>query len=153
MYRAITLALAICIISMPALADEKVSAPCQDQAKQAGKSESPLAVEILKKADSAAKTVNAVQYDVVVNITGDLQRFRGPSKASIIATGYNPPGIPEKYSVDTHMTLPCAKKEIHLTGGTDGKTYFLINHEKKTAHENKGSGRSWARPANSSSPV
>ncbi|UCG34202.1 MAG: hypothetical protein JSU68_06115 [Phycisphaerales bacterium] len=121
MKRTCCLLLALSFWPLIALADDKKSDEMTD----------PL--EILKKVDAAAKAVNAVKYEAVLEPTEGAAAQGGNLKATVIATGYAH-GEPEKYYVDVTYQMPSEEQTRHITGGTDGEDYYVIDHQAKKAH-------------------
>ena len=91
-------------------------------------------VEILKRVDAVAKAVKTVRYDVEVELTGAATRFAGSLKATVLASGFVD-GMPERFLVEAEVVLPGTTEPRRLTGGSDGNTYYVIDHANKTAHE------------------
>ncbi|UCE59171.1 MAG: hypothetical protein JSU63_17220 [Phycisphaerales bacterium] len=91
-------------------------------------------IEILKRADAAARRVKTVQYDVVVETTGAFRTQIERAEGTFLGTGYVD-GFPEKYRVDFTLTMPGSPIPIKLSLGTDNEKFFLVDHQSKTAHE------------------
>ncbi|MHC4695275.1 MAG: LolA-like protein [Planctomycetota bacterium] len=93
-------------------------------------------VEILKRADAAARAVTAVKYDVVVEEAGALSPCLRPGELEatflVVADVEDP--LP-KFRVDVKMTPPGASQPQRLSGGGDGDTFFIVNHQSMMAYE------------------
>jgi hypothetical protein len=94
-------------------------------------------VEILKKADAACRTVKAVKMEIVVEGDEAVARVFPKIEATVIATDpTREGGVPsvKKYVSDMKYKMPNAAEPRHVTGGSDGENYYLIDHGTKKAH-------------------
>jgi hypothetical protein len=93
-------------------------------------------VEILKKADAAARAVNAVQYDVIVEELGTpppcVRIGTIEARFIVVADGNNP--IP-RFRADATVTPPDAREAQRISGGGDGESYFIVDHRGKFVYE------------------
>ena len=121
MKRTCCVLLALSFWPVATLADDKKSDELTD----------PL--EILRKVDAAAKAVHAVKYEAKLEPTESAAAQGGFLKATVIAIGYAH-GEPEKYYVDVTYQAPSEETPRHITAGTDGEDYYLIDHQAKKAH-------------------
>ena len=128
MRQPIHLLLCLAVLSVAALGDDK-DKPTTRKATP----ELTDPVEILKKADAASKAVKTAKYDIVVEPKGVAESFVGRTKATVTATGVTSGG-PEQYLVDAKVAPPGSGETVHITGGGDGDTFFLIRHADKIAH-------------------
>ncbi len=91
------------------------------------------AVQILKKVDAAARAVKAVKYHVKGKGTGSIAARAGEIEATVIFTGLV--GMaPEKYFCDARVKTPGSKEAKHITVGSDGEEYYLLDHTEKKAY-------------------
>ncbi|HRX84637.1 MAG TPA: hypothetical protein P5572_06410 [Phycisphaerae bacterium] len=91
-------------------------------------------IEILKKMDAAAKAVKSVAYDIEFKASGDLVKHTAQGKGSVLMTGWTG-RLPKQFLIDVTGVKPGATAAQHVTGGTDGENYFLIDYAQKIAHE------------------
>lgn len=90
------------------------------------------AVEILKKADAASKAVKAVKYEVKFEGVGE-SASKVPAIEGTWLTAEIGDNGPKKFRIDAKV-VPPGKDPQKLTIGTDGETYYLINHDEKKAY-------------------
>lgn len=91
-------------------------------------------LEILRKVDAAAKAVQSVKYEVIVEALGEDAAQRGKTKATFIAAGFAN-GAVLKYRADATVTMPGTTEARMLSVGTDNDMFFLIDHRGKIAYE------------------
>jgi len=91
-------------------------------------------VEILKKADAAAKAVKSVRFHVSAEGTGALASRLGKISGSVVMSGYSN-GTAERFHFDFQVMMPGAKEAKRVTGGSDKENFFIVDHEGKTAYE------------------
>jgi len=103
-----------------------------EEEKKSGELTDP--VEILKKVDEATKAVKAVQYDVEFEGTGAAAARAAKGEGTYLFTGVVGTR-PQKYRADIKIKRPDSEEVQHLTGGSDGDVYFLIDHANKKAYE------------------
>ncbi len=118
-----------------------------DLSASAGQLNDP--VEILRRADAAARAVDVVKYDLVIETTGGAKERMGSLKATIVGTGYWD-GLPLKFVIEGEHLPAGASEARRFTAGSDGNLYYLVDHGAKTAHEELELGvlGSFARPVN-----
>ncbi len=88
-------------------------------------------VEILKKADEAARAVRAVRYHAVLKGSGE---YRIPDiEGTVTMSGWTGRG-PEKFLVDARIRRPGSGETLHVTIGGDGERYFVLDHAHKKAY-------------------
>ena len=87
--------------------------------------------KILVKVDAAAKAVKGVKYDVVVKASGGGQGFE--LKGTYIIVGAEGT-MPKKFLADIEVTAPGSAGSQKYTGGSDGDTYYVIDHTDKKAY-------------------
>ncbi|MFH1746916.1 MAG: DUF2092 domain-containing protein [Planctomycetota bacterium] len=147
MKRAIGLLLCLAFVSVAICGDEKKPVKKKgDKAAQATKvdkdksgKDANKAVKILKKVDEACKAVKAVQYDITIDgegaISSRVGNFEGTVSATGIISGDGGRPAPEKYAIDGRFTAPGSTETRHITGGSDGENFYVINHQDKKAYE------------------
>lgn len=92
------------------------------------------ATEILKKADAAAKAVDAVKYMLSAEPLGATKQTFAGMESTMIATGEGQGIIPSKFILDVMVdTAGSAEKHRYVLGG-DGENYYIIDYAKKKAH-------------------
>ena len=144
MKRAFYLLLLFCLVSAPVQADDKDNEK-KDAAKSAKKEEAKPApvmkkgeltdpVEILKKADAACKKVKTVSYDITIKLEVPGQPKVAPFRGSAILSGFEY-GVPKMSRIEVHAPDATGKGTRHLTGGSDGELYYVIDHKAKKAYE------------------
>ena len=118
MKRAISVLLGLGLVAAVAYAGDEKTGELKD----------PL--EILKKVDAAAKAVQAVKYDVTFEGTGEIRKRTASVEGTYIMTGWTERG-PEKFRVDARIRRRSGRQK--MTAGTDGKTFFFIDHAARKA--------------------
>ncbi len=121
MRRTAFVVLGLCL-AIPSLAEEKTSG---------GKL--PEAVEILKKADAAAKEVHSVRYTIKTTAFGVASSFASVLEGETVMVGWSGTG-PEKFFTRVR-TKSRSGEPVDVTAGGDGEVYFLIDHTSKKAYE------------------
>ena len=113
--------LGLCVCAAAAYADEKPGAELTDP------------IEILRKADAAAKAVKAVQYKVSYKGIMAAEKQVPVMEGTVLFTGWAF-NAPEKYRCDAKIQRPGSSEVREVTIGTDGETYYLMDHKAKKAH-------------------
>jgi len=90
------------------------------------------AVEILKKVDAAAKAVKAAKYEVKFEGLGDTATKIPVVEGTWLTAEIGDNG-PKKYRIDAKMTFT-GKEPRKVTAGSDGETYYLLDHVEKKAY-------------------
>lgn len=134
MKRAICIMLGLALLSVAWAQDKPETKPTAPDKKPAAAGELTDPVEILKKTDAACKAVKAVQYEAAVEplgaAKGQLTKFEG----SYLFSGFAYGG-PEKSRMEVRLSTSDSDEVRHLTGGSDGENYYLIDHKAKKAYE------------------
>ena len=113
--------LMLCTV-VPALAQEK---------KEAGAMTDP--VEILKKADDAAKAVKTVKYDATFEgISESAAQFPKVEGKAIMDGELN--NAPKRWLYEVKVTMPNSAEVKSYTAGSDGENYFLFDMAGKKAY-------------------
>jgi hypothetical protein len=95
---------------------------------------SAKAAEILGKARTAIRAVNAVRYTATATPGGFAESFFSPAQGQLIMVGWN--GMtPLKFYAHVETLAPGSERAIELTGGSDGTTFFLVDHHAKRGYE------------------
>lgn len=95
------------------------------------------AIEILQKMDAACQAVQAVRYEITVEGLGDMKDRLVHAEATVTlrgSTAASGRAFPKEYFVDAKVRLPGASTMKHIAGGSDGETYFVIDHDAKRVH-------------------
>ncbi len=108
------------------------SAAAQDAGKKDG--ELTDAMEILKKADAAAKAIKVVQYKAVAKGLGADEARLPTVEGTAIMSGWLGFG-PEKYFYDVKVQRPGSADAAEYSAGSDGNLVFFVDPSKKTAYE------------------
>lgn len=90
-------------------------------------------VEILKRADAATKTVNAVSYSTTVTLTGAAKGTRPDFQGQAFLSGWGG-GAPTHFRYEVRQQDPGEAGSKTFTAGSDGENYYLIDHKSKTAY-------------------
>lgn len=96
----------------------------------------PDPIEILKQADAAAKKVEAVRYRAASTPTGIATNFISAAEGEGVLAGWNADyNMPGRFYARVETTPVGSDQKMALTGGGNGDTFFLINHQEKKAYE------------------
>jgi hypothetical protein len=96
-------------------------------------------VEILKKADAAARAIKAARYKAVVEGTGAVKARVPSAQGTVIMAGWGS-DVPKMFRVDTRFKDRRHPDTRDMSMGCDGQQYYLIDHQTKMVHV----GRTWA---------
>lgn len=130
----------------PAMAEkmepEATEEMTEPKAEEMADAEDPMApspddsegVVIFKKADAAVKKVTTVRYKGRATPTGIATNFVSAGEGHGILHGWAGRN-PEKFYAWVKTTRPGTDEAVELSGGSDGETFFLINHTAKKAYE------------------
>jgi len=139
MKRLISLAICLSLTAAVAAAQEKEKVKSKAPGpKKAGVAKLSDPLEILKKADAAAKTVKSVKYHVVIEPSGAAEQFGGKAEGDVIMSGVLTDGgrpTIEKYYVELKVQAPNSGEIRHISGGTDGEDFYVVHHAEKTAYQ------------------
>jgi hypothetical protein len=91
-------------------------------------------VEILKRADAAARAVQSARYDIVIEPSGAAKQRYPFLEASVTSAGWLQ-GLPERFRVEGVVRGPRQTDPVRLLGGSDGDVYYLVDNVTKTVHE------------------
>lgn len=91
-------------------------------------------LEIIKKVDAAAKAVKTVRYHVELSASGAAKPRTPEVSGDYLMTGFAGMG-PEKFTADVKYNMPGSDDRKHLTVGSDGENYYLVDHDTKKAYE------------------
>jgi hypothetical protein len=91
-------------------------------------------LEIVKKADEAAKAVKAVQYEVTFEGTGAAKDRVGKFTGTYTLMGWADRG-PEKFRAKIKGTRPGSSDVHDIEGGGNGDEFFLVDHTHKKAYQ------------------
>lgn len=124
-------ALVLLLVLCPTLA-----AFAEDAKDDPAAARSPEAMEILKKADAAARKVRAARFHSTSTPTGIVVNFVGPSEGEGVVEGWDEVlEGPRKFWSHVKTQPPGSDEAKEITGGGDGETYFLIDHSTRKAYE------------------
>lgn len=123
---------AILILSAPALAEGEAKSNQDKSAKES----MAKALEIIKKADKAARKVTAASFKATVTTDGMWTEFMGPTEGESYMEGWDEEiQKPRRFWADIKTVLPGTKTTKRLTGGGDGETFYVIDHDTKKGYE------------------
>jgi outer membrane lipoprotein-sorting protein len=106
-----------CILAVPvARADQELSDP----------------VEILERADAAARAIKSVRYSVTTEVQGGAKGKIPEVQARVAEVGDKTSSEKPRTWIDLKARL--AEEQRAQTAGFDGKTYWVIDHQTKKIH-------------------
>jgi outer membrane lipoprotein-sorting protein len=111
-----------------------VMAQHAEAVKDAEKMRSPEALEILNKVDAAIKAVHSVRCQVAMRPSGAAENFFAAGEGTSVMVGWNG-AMPDKFYTHVKTKDQESGKVVELTGGGNGDTYFLIDHQAKKGYE------------------
>lgn len=92
------------------------------------------ALEILKKADAAAKTLKAVQYKAAFRGLGADEERLPKVEGTVVMSGWLN-SAPQKFRYDVKVQRPGSSETVQYSAGSDGNMVFLVDPSKKIAYE------------------
>lgn len=110
----------------------------QPAVKAASKLRDPI--NILEKVDAATKAVNAVEYTVRLEGKAAAESRMVLVEGTVLMSGWRVitqgrrPGAPARYRSDVTTTDPHSRRVRRLTIGTDGDSFYLIDHDAKKVY-------------------
>lgn len=108
------------------------SAVAQDTGKK--DRELPDGMEILKKADAAAKALKAVQYKAATKGLGADEARLPKVEGSVVMSGWLN-FTPQKFRYDVKVQRPGSSEIVEYSAGSDGNMVYLVDPSKKIAYE------------------
>ena len=108
------------------------TAAAQEAVKKDGKLTDAL--EIIKKADAAAKELKVVQYKAVTKGLGADEARLPTVEGTVVMSGWLGFG-PEKYRYEVKVQRPGSSEIAEYSAGSDGNLVFLIDPSKKIAYQ------------------
>ncbi len=122
MRRTISVLLSLCMAS---------AATGQEPGNKSGALTDPI--EILKKADAAARAVKAVKYKANFKGTG-MGASRMPTvEGTVIISGWAN-GAPQKFRCEANVRRPGSSEVVEITVGSDGEEFYVVDHKAKKAY-------------------
>lgn len=118
-----------CFLACPLFAQTPGAAP--EPKKEGG---GPDPVEILKKADEAAKSVKAVRYKVKFQGTGSIEAKTPKVEGSVLLSDFQN-GQAKKRKIEAKGARPGSSDSFQVTIGGDGNVFYVIDPQTKTVHE------------------
>jgi len=103
------------------------------QEQPAGAGGADEATEILKKCDAACKAVNSARYNAVYRGTG-FRASRVPTVEGEVIIGGELKGDVSLFKIDVTAKAPDSEETKKYTVGSDGETYYLIDHATKKVY-------------------
>jgi len=92
------------------------------------------AMEILGQAREAVGAVTAVRYTATATPGGVAESFFSAAQGQLIMVGWN--GVtPLRFYAHVRTVMPGSDQALELTGGSDGRTFYLVNHRTKRGYE------------------
>lgn len=96
-------------------------------------------LEIVKKADAAAKAVKAVRYNVTFEGIGSAKARVPRADGTVVLSGWGT-DYPKMFRIDARYKNRRDPDVREATLGSDGQQFYLIDHKSKKAHV----GRNWS---------
>ena len=90
-------------------------------------------VEILKKADAAAKAVGSVKYKVSYKGTGSAGAQAPTIEGTVLMDGWFEIA-PDKFLCEANVKQPGSSEVRTITVGSDTQTFYVIDHQAKVAY-------------------
>lgn len=90
-------------------------------------------VEILKKADAAAKSVDSVKYKVSYKGSGSAGAQAPTIEGTVLMDGWFE-NAPDKFLCDANVKQPGSSEVRTITAGSDTRTFYVIDHQAKVAY-------------------
>ena len=90
-------------------------------------------IEILKKADAAAKAVGSVRCTTKILPTGPNAAQEPKIDGTMEVSGWAN-GAPKMFRYDIKIQKPGSSDITRITAGSDGEEYYVIDHATKTAY-------------------
>ncbi|MGD2110235.1 MAG: DUF2092 domain-containing protein [Phycisphaerae bacterium] len=94
-------------------------------------------VDILRRADEAVKAVTSVRYDVDYRGLGAVREQVPTATGSVVMSGWAF-NMPDKFRCEGQVRRVGSGDRVKLTVGTDGQTYFLLDHRLKRGYVGTG---------------
>ncbi len=108
-------------------------APAADEAAEVAAEESET-VKILRNVDAAARAVGGVRYTAATVPSGVATNFVSPAEGGGVMFGWGGQG-PERFNMRVKTVAPGSDEPMEVTGGSDGETFFLLDHLGKKAYQ------------------
>ena len=104
--------------------------------QEPGKKEGELSdgLEILKKADAAAKALKAVQYKAAAKGLGADEARLPKVEGTVLMSGWSS-SAPQKFRYDVKVQRSGSSEIVEYTAGSDGDLVYLVDPSKKIAYE------------------
>jgi hypothetical protein len=95
----------------------------------------PDPVEILREAAAAAKDVHSVRYTARSTPTGAVKRYAVAAEGEAAMVGWSEWDMPQKFYVHLKLQDLTSGETVELSGGGNGDSYFLVDHQSRKAYE------------------
>ncbi len=92
------------------------------------------AIRLLKKVDAAAKAIAGARYKATAKPGGFATDFASDAEGEGVMFGWTG-GAPEKFNARVKTTKLGSGEPMEVTGGSDGETYFLLDHLTRKAYQ------------------
>ena len=90
-------------------------------------------VEILRKADEAAKAVKSVKYKVSYKGGGAAGAQAPTIEGTVLMDGWFE-SAPDKFVCEANIKQPGSSEVRAITAGSDTRTFYVIDHQAKVAY-------------------
>ncbi|UCC31045.1 MAG: hypothetical protein JSU86_01970 [Phycisphaerales bacterium] len=107
--------------------------PAAAYALQAKGDELTDPLEILKKADAAAKAVESVKYKVSYKGRGAAGAQAPTIEGTVLMDGWFE-SAPDKFLCEANVKQPGSSEVRIITAGSDTRTFYVIDHQAKVAY-------------------
>ena len=108
------------------------SVPAAEEVAEAA--EDSEAVRILRRVDEAAKAVSGVRYKVTSEPGGVATNFVAAAEGGGVMFGWTG-NQAERFAIKVKTTQPGTGEPLEFTSGSDGETFFLVDHVAKKAYQ------------------
>lgn len=90
-------------------------------------------VEILKKADAAAKAVKSIKYKVSYEGRGAAGAQTPTIEGTVLMDGWFE-SAPDKFLCEANVKQPGSSEARTITAGSDTRTFYVIDHQTKMGY-------------------
>ena len=90
-------------------------------------------IDILKKADAAAQSIQFVRYETEFHGVGNSQAQTPRIKGKFLTMGIQN-NRPEKFKADLEVNMTESEKTKRLTVGGNGEEFYVLDHDNKKAY-------------------
>ncbi len=137
--RLIALDLSTSRTEAPASAKMATEAPAAGEAEGEVAKEDSEAVKLLRKVDAATRAVHTARFKVKSTPGGVATEFATPTEGEGVLSGWDGQA-PQRFFGRVKTQQPGSGEAIEFDAGSDGETFFLIDHKSKKVYEDIDNG-------------